>query len=248
MKRPRDSEASVTTQMKTIKIEESSQNITKVTADETVKENEKPKTEPAPVKIEQNETANVSLLPDEDDMDFSMLEDEENQFEFNESTTHKKDDSIMKAKQKEIENENYANVLSNWEQNCDAITDDDDELLGSIDVDIVEKQTTINFWYWDAYEDPIKLPGKVFLFGRMPVENNTKEYKSVCVTIENVQRCLYVLPRKYVSFSRLFPSDLSIFLIGSRIITLREMLFFPRIRILFNFQEKLTKYFFVNCF
>lgn len=212
MKRPRDMEASVSRQLKSVKIEAVDETPSNV-ADETptkpvkdyghaTKENEKPATvniEPVLVKSEPKEEPNdVSMMLDDDDMDFSILEDEENQFEMETTITQKQDDATIKAKLKEKENENYANVLSNWEE-CEAQNDDDDELLGSVDVDIVEQKSTINFWYWDAYEDPIKLPGKVFLFGRMPLENNPKEFKSVCVTIENVDRCLYLLPRKYVS-------------------------------------------------
>lgn len=164
----------------------------------------------------------MSELQD-DDMDFSMLDDEENQFN-EEKVTESAAPSISaeasaeKAKQikEELmkkENETYAKLLSNWE-NDDAIngTDADDELLGSFDVDAAQAMVTSNvdgssalkFWYWDAYEDPIKLPGKIFLFGKMVSDKNPKEYKSVCLTVENVNRCLYVLPRKFVSISHVY--------------------------------------------
>lgn len=135
-----------------------------------------------------------------DDMDFSMLEDDENQFSNDESTAEKANELIKTGKIKEDLNESYANVLLNWEKNCkvDNNVDDDDELLSTIDVDAFDEQTTMKFWYLDAYEDPFKFPGKVFLFGRMPVETNVKEFKSVCVTVENVDRSLYLLPREYV--------------------------------------------------
>lgn len=157
----------------------------------------------------------------DDDMDFSILDDEENQFKepknVSEASTTALSASVQptadKAKQikEELmkkENETYAKLLSNWE-NDDSMnkTDADDELLGSFDVDAAQAMVTSNvdgnsalkFWYWDAYEDPIKLPGKLFLFGKMVSDKNPKEYKSVCVTVENVNRCLYLLPRKYVS-------------------------------------------------
>lgn len=210
MKRPREAETSVSKQLESIKIEAAADETLSQVVDEppmkengrpkkdtekSMKENEKPASvniEPVAIKAEPKDE--VSMLIDDDDMDFSILEDDENQFDL-ENTTQKQDESMIKAKLKEKEDQNYANVQSQW----NTINDDEDDLLSSINVDIVEQKSTINFWLWDAYEDPIKMPGKVFLFGRMPMENNAKEFKSVCVTVENVDRNMYVLPRKYVS-------------------------------------------------
>lgn len=149
----------------------------------------------------------------DDDLDFSMLDDAENQFneQTNDTTTSTSVESKVKTEQIKAdllkkENENYAKLLLNWENNFSDEKDDDDELLGSIDVDgtqasitnTVDGKSSMKFWYWDAYEDPIKLPGKIFLFGKMVSDQNPKEFKSVCITIENVYRCLHLLPRKYV--------------------------------------------------
>lgn len=115
----------------------------------------------------------------------------------------------IKAELVKKENETYAKLLSNWEN---VENDDDDELLGSVDVDAAQASVTnsmdgkssLKFWYWDAFEDPIKLPGKVFLFGKMVSDKNPNEFKSVCVTVEKVYRCLYFLPRKFVSLTFLW--------------------------------------------
>lgn len=149
----------------------------------------------------------------DDDIDFSMLDDEENQFNESTADTSTSNESHIKSEQIKAdllkqENENYAKLISTWENNFANENDDDDELLGSIDVNTAEASITstvdgksaMKFWYWDAYEDPIKLPGKLFLFGKMVSDQNPKEFKSVCVTIENVNRCLYLLPRQYVRF------------------------------------------------
>lgn len=154
---------------------------------------------------------NVEFNDDVDDeMDFSMLDDDENQFGMDvpESAEIKSNEISAKAEQIKAdflrkEKENYANLLTSWENTCLNDNDEDDALLGSIDVDVasiatnVDNKSTMKFWYWDAYEDPNKFPGKVFLFGRMPMENNPREFKSVCITIENVERSLFLLPRKY---------------------------------------------------
>lgn len=140
-----------------------------------------------------------------DDMDFSILEDDENQFV---SDNLKAEQLKKEIAAKELQN--YESILSNWESignNENGDLDEDDALLGSIDADAMtsaddsaSNKKTLKFWFWDAWEDPIKLPGKVFLFGRVPAVNNPNEFRSGCVTIENVERNLYVLPRKFVSF------------------------------------------------
>lgn len=60
----------------------------------------------------------------------------------------------------------------------------------------------MNFYYWDAWADQMKCPGEIYLFGKVEVPGKNKnipEYQSICVHIENVDRCLYLLPRTHVS-------------------------------------------------
>lgn len=54
------------------------------------------------------------------------------------------------------------------------------------------------FYWWDAYEDSFKQPGIVYLFGKAYVPS-TKTYCSCCLTIKNIPRRIYLLPREYVS-------------------------------------------------
>lgn len=163
---------------------------------------EKPNTNGDTVKDEPI-TENIPVDDYHDDMDYSILEDDENQFNMTETQqTVVKATEIIKK-----ETENYKNLLSNWENICNTENDDDDQLLGSIDEatatqqmpNSIDGKTSMKFWFWDAWEEPVKFPGKVFLFGKVQSEQNPNEYKSVCVTIENVERCLYVLPREEVS-------------------------------------------------
>lgn len=49
--------------------------------------------------------------------------------------------------------------------------------------------------YWlDAFEDAFKQPGVVYLFGKVYVEN-AKSYVSCCVTVKDIERRIFVLPR-----------------------------------------------------
>lgn len=140
-----------------------------------------------------------------DDMDFSILEDDENQFISDNLKTEQLKKEIAAKEQ-----QNYESILSNWESIGNSVNgdlDEDDALLGSIDADAMtltdgsgSDKKTLKFWFWDAWEETTKFPGKVFLFGRVPSEKNANEFRSVCVTVENVERNLYVLPRRFVSF------------------------------------------------
>lgn len=141
-----------------------------------------------------------------DDMDYSILEDDENQFGENQ-VDEKKEIAVAKTDNTKVKNnaENFETVLSTWESICknDDKNDDDDDLLSSVDVGESISQATgskeMKFWFWDAWEEPVKFPGKVYLFGKTISEKNPKEFQSVCIKVENVDRCLYVLPRKRVS-------------------------------------------------
>jgi len=54
----------------------------------------------------------------------------------------------------------------------------------------------MSFYWIDAYEEP-NLPGTVFLFGKVGMADT---FVSCCVTVKNIQRCLYLLPRKKVKY------------------------------------------------
>ncbi|XP_076246805.1 DNA polymerase alpha catalytic subunit isoform X2 [Calliopsis andreniformis] len=62
------------------------------------------------------------------------------------------------------------------------------------------KEDVFRFYWWDAYEDPYKQPGVVYLFGKVFVPS-TKTYCSCCVTVKNIPRRVYLLPRVYVKTS-----------------------------------------------
>ncbi|XP_019380056.1 PREDICTED: DNA polymerase alpha catalytic subunit isoform X1 [Gavialis gangeticus] len=51
------------------------------------------------------------------------------------------------------------------------------------------------FYWLDAYEDQYNQPGVVFLFGKVWIES-AKAYVSCCVTVKNIERTVYLLPRK----------------------------------------------------
>ncbi|XP_029039913.1 DNA polymerase alpha catalytic subunit isoform X1 [Osmia bicornis bicornis] len=62
------------------------------------------------------------------------------------------------------------------------------------------KEEVFRFYWWDAYEDPYKQPGIVYLFGKVFVPS-IKEYRSCCITVKNIPRRIYLLPRAYIKTS-----------------------------------------------
>lgn len=164
------------------------------------------------VKVKQEETTEqpkkakkeATPEPDDNDLDFSCLDDDENQFELAASKVKpavKAESTDMSAAVASVsakpEAEDMNKLLNNWESICQMDDDFEKSVLaseteaaaGSDPVDVEQ----LRFWYWEAWEDSQKLSGEVFLFGR------TADGKSICVRVQNINRVLYLLPRQYVS-------------------------------------------------
>lgn len=60
-----------------------------------------------------------------------------------------------------------------------------------------DEEEVFRFYYLDAYENPYKNPGTVYLFGKTYVSSH-KTYCSCCVMVHCIPRRIYLLPRKYV--------------------------------------------------
>lgn len=64
----------------------------------------------------------------------------------------------------------------------------------SSNMDILEENGSLHMWWYDAYERKEK--GYVYLFGKV-LNKTTDKYVSCCVTVKNIERNLFVLPRPY---------------------------------------------------
>ncbi|KAG5880463.1 hypothetical protein JTB14_000568 [Gonioctena quinquepunctata] len=62
-------------------------------------------------------------------------------------------------------------------------------------VDVDEKKV-FRFYWWDAFEDPEKQRGVVFLFGKTYCDK-TRSFVSCCVAVRNISRRLFLLPRPF---------------------------------------------------
>ncbi|XP_016991632.2 DNA polymerase alpha catalytic subunit isoform X1 [Drosophila rhopaloa] len=168
------------------------------------------KKEPVP---ESTPVKEASKDPFSDNMDLSCLDDDENQFDVKKEQPK---DNISQAKTeermacqakvaekdtpsteqtgspKETDPEDMSKLLSNWESICQMDDDFEKSVLTADQESPISSDKQLRFWYWEAWEDPTKLPGEVFLFGR------TADGKSVCVRVQNINRVLYLLPRQFL--------------------------------------------------
>ncbi|XP_016961168.1 DNA polymerase alpha catalytic subunit [Drosophila biarmipes] len=168
------------------------------------------KKEPLPEKTPAKESKEDPFS--DNDMDFSCLDDDENQFDVEEQpkekdaqaktsaekTTQLKEAEKVSSKKnlnsspKESEPEDMSKLLNNWESICQMDDDFEKSVITAEQESPISSEKQLRFWYWEAWEDPIKLPGEVFLFGR------TADGKSVCVRVQNINRVLYLLPRQFL--------------------------------------------------
>uniref|UniRef100_A0A669E3S9 Polymerase (DNA directed), alpha 1 n=1 Tax=Oreochromis niloticus TaxID=8128 RepID=A0A669E3S9_ORENI len=57
-------------------------------------------------------------------------------------------------------------------------------------------EQVFRFYWLDAFEDPYNQPGVVYLFGKVWIES-AKSHVSCCVSVKNIERTMYLLPREY---------------------------------------------------
>ncbi|XP_040922222.1 DNA polymerase alpha catalytic subunit [Toxotes jaculatrix] len=63
-------------------------------------------------------------------------------------------------------------------------------------VEGADGEQVFRFYWLDAFEDPYSQPGVVYLFGKVWIES-AKSHVSCCVTVKNIERTMYFLPREY---------------------------------------------------
>lgn len=87
--------------------------------------------------------------------------------------------------------------LQNWKTAEAGMVDtfnQDDVKFDTKQMDIFESNGHLKMWWYDAYERREK--GYVYVFGKV-LNKGTNKYVSCCVTVKNIERNLFVLPRKF---------------------------------------------------
>uniref|UniRef100_A0A673AWT0 DNA polymerase n=1 Tax=Sphaeramia orbicularis TaxID=375764 RepID=A0A673AWT0_9TELE len=64
-------------------------------------------------------------------------------------------------------------------------------------VEGADGEQVFRFYWLDAFEEPYSQPGVVYLFGKVWIESATS-HVSCCVTVKNIERTMYLLPREFV--------------------------------------------------
>ncbi|CAL1543599.1 unnamed protein product [Lymnaea stagnalis] len=109
--------------------------------------------------------------------------------------------SILEDKQHELEDikpkisEEVLNL--GWENISEISEAPADVQVDSSQLPLVSNSAgdqVLRFYWLDAYEDTYHQPGVVYLFGKVYVES-IKSYVSCCVTVRNIERRLFILPR-----------------------------------------------------
>ncbi|XP_068206264.1 DNA polymerase alpha catalytic subunit-like [Palaemon carinicauda] len=55
-------------------------------------------------------------------------------------------------------------------------------------------EQVLRFYWLDAYEEPFKQPGTVYLFGKVWIDS-VQSYTSCCISVKKIERRVYLLPR-----------------------------------------------------
>ncbi|XP_018577548.1 DNA polymerase alpha catalytic subunit [Anoplophora glabripennis] len=164
-------------------------NVTLTTPESTDSNNSNIK-EPAPTQMSEDLNIETDLTQDFFDDDFDMTQIEE--FESQEVQNTTVDES-------QFTDELQSEFMSEWEHFANEVNDlENNTLLDKTDIPLldVDDKKVFRFFWWDAYEDPEKQKGVVFLFGKTYSEK-TKNYVSCCVAVRNIYRRLFLLPRPY---------------------------------------------------
>uniref|UniRef100_A0A1B0GK25 DNA polymerase n=1 Tax=Lutzomyia longipalpis TaxID=7200 RepID=A0A1B0GK25_LUTLO len=93
-------------------------------------------------------------------------------------------------------------ITMNWEAVMQMNDDNDIDFTAFEKADpenaATNDESEKKIWFWDAWEDPMKRPGQLFLFGRIAADKSNENFKSITVHIQSVDRKLYLLPRQYL--------------------------------------------------
>ncbi|CAH1175786.1 unnamed protein product [Phaedon cochleariae] len=138
------------------------------------------------------ETENITI---EEYSTQELFDDELDMTQIEEFESQQLQDTTMD--EEKITDDLQAEFMSEWENFGNETSDMDvDKLLDKTDIPLVEvdDKKVFRFYWWDAYEDPEKQKGVVFLFGKTYCES-AKTYLSCCVPVRNISRRLFLLPR-----------------------------------------------------
>ncbi|GFN73923.1 DNA polymerase, partial [Plakobranchus ocellatus] len=145
-----------------------------------------------PVKLERDDqatSAEVSSIDfEDDDHDFPQHEEVDGKMSIEESKAPLISEELLSV--------GWENVGATDGQSS-AATVSSDVQVDSSQLPLVADsagEQVLRFYWLDAFEDPFRHPGMVYLFGKVYMEK-AKSYVSCCVTVKNIERRIFILPR-----------------------------------------------------
>ncbi|XP_043480820.1 DNA polymerase alpha catalytic subunit isoform X1 [Leptopilina heterotoma] len=127
-----------------------------------------------------------------------MKDFEDSEFSICKTKTEEIAKSVQVAS--EMDKMDSSEMILDWEDDfkfqADEIKETSDDKNITLPLSTNEAgESTFRFYWWDAYEDPYRMPGTVNLFGKFYLESS-KTYVSCCVVVKNIPRRIYILPRE----------------------------------------------------
>ncbi|XP_050308740.1 DNA polymerase alpha catalytic subunit [Anthonomus grandis grandis] len=162
------------------------------------------------LKREPDSQLSNNTISQRSDPDLDILDDDFNEIDCDEiikksesknSCEIKPKEEIKEMNNTELELENmddgFEDLLmkSDLFTTCNEITEAND-----VEMDAPfsgDDNKAFRFFWWDAFEDPEKQKGTVFLFGKT-YSTEQKKYVSCCVAIKNVERQIFLLPTPHI--------------------------------------------------
>lgn len=162
----------------------------------------KPESIPQSVSSFESTSKSARIEIDEDDNDDEFAEFDDDAMMFDEELLKKEVDnlSINETLKPNFIKSNKSDPrpdLQSWKNADEGMVDtfnQDTVRTESQNMDIFEKDQHLKMWWYDAYERKEK--GYVYIFGKV-LNKKTNKYVSCCVTVKNIERNLFFLPRKF---------------------------------------------------
>ncbi|XP_041358143.1 DNA polymerase alpha catalytic subunit-like [Gigantopelta aegis] len=129
-------------------------------------------------------------------MDLNDIDFDDDDVQDSKPETDNNKPSVVKTKPQPVVKEEF--VSAGW----DNMEKESVPTVDDVHVDTTQLPLTANndgeqvlrFYWLDAYEDYYKHPGIVYLFGKVWIDS-AKTFVSCCVTVRNIERRVYLLPR-----------------------------------------------------
>ncbi|XP_046595770.1 DNA polymerase alpha catalytic subunit [Neodiprion lecontei] len=158
--------------------------------------------------LEKAKPSHTNHIVDSMEEDINHYTDDLSSFDFEDSNQALTDTSkTTKALQPELKGKTVKPSVTNEDMLSDLWDDDFGEQITEMEISVDNSNLPLHvnetgekifrFYWWDAFEDPYKQPGVVYLFGKVYIET-AKAYVSCCIAVKNIDRRIYLLPREHV--------------------------------------------------